>query len=51
MGEKKTQPLLIDSKEIGHETDAEKAKYMFVFRQKTTYYCSKASTTASGRNV
>jgi hypothetical protein len=32
--EKKTQPLLIDCKHIGHETDAEEAKYMFMSRQK-----------------
>ena len=30
----KTQPLLIDCKQIGHATDAEKAKYTFMSRQK-----------------
>ena len=30
----KTQPLLIDCKQIGHETDTEKAKYMFMSRRK-----------------
>ena len=33
---KKTQPLLIDCEQTGHETDAEKTKYMFTSRQKNT---------------